>query len=291
MRESLTDKSPGDRLYAAEVNELMSVCRRFGLFRPGSEIDGVHTKTIVSGAGTSEWTQFTVQISGVKPDLGEGSPTIHLCRVVYYNFSSSTWTVATEERSLDANGTGLEGGPGLETGQRLTAWWDAQRGMFVPVIPGDLYRRFQLKEVLEPGTGTADAYLVDKDGDVDTSVEFEAVDPLHQLRGAIGAEGYARYYPGVGWLIVRLVPCACMIRGQTASPVSSSDTAFNLGYDTIVVLFPDAGLLVPPDPDNPTGPVPVNNVHHDAFDTGANVVAVWNQETAEWDCLEGDCLT
>jgi hypothetical protein len=123
MRERFPHKRRGDPLSHGHVNDLSDVARRVSRPARGSFRTGRHGKTFMSQSALAPWDQ---QLVVVQSDEGGG---LYRVRIRWYNSDTPAWETDTSiEYDLDANDLDLD----LRVGDKLVAYWDEQRGMFVP---------------------------------------------------------------------------------------------------------------------------------------------------------------
>lgn len=162
--------------------------------------------------------------------------------------------------------------------------------------------RFELKDALTPG-GNATAYLRTWSGSAwvtDTAVEFEVYDVLGKFRGRArtayadphddGSFGEARYNTESGhWEIESLTPHALMISGLTVAEVLATDAHFHITVASTAVMQPTGGIICDQDP-AVSGGMQIDNANLDwALDSGAYVIAVWDEANDKWQALQGHC--
>lgn len=128
MKERFPKKRAGDTLSARDVNKLGDVARRFARFSPGGHQTGRHGDSFVSTSSFAPHRQYIFEVSEVV------SASKGLCKgkARWYSHRDEEWKSKGKEWRLDAAGTGMS--PAV--GDKLVAWWDEQRGMFVPISGG-----------------------------------------------------------------------------------------------------------------------------------------------------------
>lgn len=100
----------------------------------------------------------------------------------------------------DASGN-YEGLASFGSGARVYAAWNEQSGRWEILAPPLDVWRFELKTALAVDD-SATAYLRRWNGSAyaaDTNIEFTLYDGMSTFNGAIGAVGYAKYFPDRGW--------------------------------------------------------------------------------------------
>ncbi len=112
MPDKFPEKNKGDSLSHQHVNALGEAFRLINL--PGS--------------GFPPWQQFAFTVTS---DEGSG---IYKGTVRYFNHGSAVWLDKNREWDLDANISEST----LTVGDKVPAYWDGQRGMFVPVACPDV---------------------------------------------------------------------------------------------------------------------------------------------------------
>lgn len=144
MIEKFNMKSRGDLLSAEEVNHVFRSLIKLTSQTPGSYAAGAGSFPATSTQ--PPWTQATVEITSdeiLNEDTYSGT---YWCKLRYWDPNELTWKSQSQEYILDASdygnrwaapyGTG--GDPPtrmalLLVGDRISAWWNAQRGAFVPL--------------------------------------------------------------------------------------------------------------------------------------------------------------
>jgi len=124
------DKKENDRLGAREMNDLGAAAyRRRG---KGSWLPSQVADSFTAGSGTPPFHVHYVEVAR------ESTTGLYKVYLYYYdksrdsgNMSSAGWRRDCIEYDLDARQQGLR----LYAGQRVTAYWDDQRGTFVPCHP------------------------------------------------------------------------------------------------------------------------------------------------------------
>ncbi len=163
MAKKFTHKKPGDALTAKDINDLQDAARSIRPPLHGSHLSGVHTST---GAAVLSRPPFQQWVFRITSDEGQN---IYKGHKLYYSEEDSVWKptdtqyangqttgdssetdkIYAKEWFIDANAIGLQ----LALGTYVNAHWDAQRGMFIPLISN--FRNFvlaRLNETLRSGT-------------------------------------------------------------------------------------------------------------------------------------------
>jgi hypothetical protein len=156
--------------------------------------------------------------------------------------------------------------------------------------------RFQLSSsALTPG-GTAQAYRLYYDGGiVVTDTEITVVDELGLHRGRatdaygsphnLGSRGLAwKCFDREEYAILWMQPAALWLRGVTEAAVNSTDATFEL--DSHAVAQPIGGLICDQDPGDT---ITVQNIHDWDIDSGASVLAAWNEAATQWEAVQVTC--
>ncbi len=108
MPDKFPEKNKGDSLSHQHVNALGEAFRQ----------------TNLPGSGFPPWQQFAFTVAS---DEGSG---IYKGTIRYFNHGTAVWLDKTREWDLDANISEST----LTVGDKVPAYWDGQRGMFVPVV-------------------------------------------------------------------------------------------------------------------------------------------------------------
>ncbi len=110
MPDKFPRKEKGDGLSHQHVNALSDVARMI--------VDQVDS------TNPSPWQQHTFKIIDSSNVSG-----IFLGKIRYYSHSDSEWLERSREWDIDTNGLDLT----VVVGDFLTAWWDGQRAMYIPI--------------------------------------------------------------------------------------------------------------------------------------------------------------
>lgn len=120
MREEFKKKKAGDTLGARTINKLTAVARRVSTSQSGSDTYGRENTTV----GETPWQQIIVEIKS------EQSGGLHQATPLYYNPGSGEWEEYAEANQIDVDPSPFDAE--LHIGDRLSGWWHAQRGAFIP---------------------------------------------------------------------------------------------------------------------------------------------------------------
>lgn len=165
---------------------------------------------------------------------------------------------------------------------------------FLFASPSEQFADFELKYDLTPGGNTTAHLRIN--GETDTDTEIEVYDSQGCFRGRgkdvyaephnEGSIGRARFNSESGhWEITVLTPHALMIRGLTSAAVVGEST-FTLAA-TVSVYQPTGGIIVTQDP---ATAVTIQNTDMVwTIDSGAPVIAVWNEAGANWQAIQAKC--
>lgn len=130
MRETFRRHEVGDRLSAAEVNRWTRVARRIAAARNGSNQYGQQTASMLGASGQPPFFQGVVEVVGQYLD----QKGIYEIYPRYFDRDLNQWR--TDQSSgtwlLDANSLELS----LSAQDKLVAFWDDQREMFIPLGSG-----------------------------------------------------------------------------------------------------------------------------------------------------------
>jgi hypothetical protein len=154
MFESFKKKEVDDTLSAWHVNRLSKQAERTGGMKSNTFMNIHQTDSVMSMSGIAPWHQFIVEISARAiddPVLTRDEDTTlrgrYLVKVRWFSHDFVTqsagsvqleregewFTDQNKDWQMDASGLGDTGQ--FYVGARLTAYWDAQRAMFIPVFP------------------------------------------------------------------------------------------------------------------------------------------------------------
>ncbi len=291
MRETFPEKNAGEPLSAEHINKLSSVASRFGSISGSSGTNIRHGESVVSISSPPIWNQHIVEVSNKKINGADTEDSgLFLVKFRWYSFDDAEWKTDDKEFELDATELTTK----LELEDKLVAFWDQQRGMFVPVEQ-DQGKYFELSDPLEPG-GTAPAFPRNWNGteyvtDTDTDT-FDVVDVLERFRGRgrdftdpanelEGSIGLAISRNGQ-WEIEHLQPHALFIVCAADGAFTSSTEPVSI-KDVIVIQPVDTALLM----EDPT--ITVDNPHDYEGSDGARIVGMWNDVLEVFELLQVDC--
>lgn len=134
-------------LTAEEVNTLFELAGKVSRMMPGAFMSGAHGNTGIFQNAPAPWVQHTVEISSDELLYEDHYSGMYNCKIRYYDHSVRKWRSSSNEWLLDASDfsmmlldnfyfsyleqhqvrSGL-----LMQNDRIAAWWDRQRGAFVP---------------------------------------------------------------------------------------------------------------------------------------------------------------
>lgn len=135
-KQDFPHKSPGQFLEASHINRLSSTLsevtgRRPGAFSRGSNGDN---------STGHPFEQYTLEISNLKIHADDTNTSgLYLGKTRYYSFEGEEWRSDDAEWEVDARDTYLRFEAAVPTadppirGHCITAYWDEQRGAFIPV--------------------------------------------------------------------------------------------------------------------------------------------------------------
>ena len=295
MHEQFPTKKRGDSLSADHVNRLSSVASRFA--RTGNRTNQItkQSGSEFSNASLFPWTQHVVEVySKYINDEDTESSGLYLVRLRWYSSIDEEWKTNTaKEYELDASEL-----IGLEVGDKVVAYWDQQRSMFIPVDQEESQGRyFELKDALGPGETVA-AYPREWDDDegdyvTDTTADtFNVVDVLERFRGRgknesegiDGSKGIAVLRNGQ-WEIDHLQPHALLIVCRSEDNVQGEDiSGFIVTVGSVKVVSPVKTALLMIEP-----LTTVTNPHFWDIPEDGRIVAMWNDETENYEILQVDC--
>ena len=115
-----------------QFNRLSDVARMFAKLGRGLS-HCKHGGSYIQIAENAPWEQFTFEITNLKKDVTDTDDSgLYLGKIIYYSFDSGKWkNDETKEWILDERGINTP--PTYSVGDKLVAYWDAQRGAFIPV--------------------------------------------------------------------------------------------------------------------------------------------------------------
>jgi len=147
-REEFPEVKAGQKITEGRANREGRVLERVARMVPGAGMSGRHSGSHVQMGTPPPWNQGIVTVTDVV-ESGVPDPPIYYGTKRGYNFDGVEWRDQKREWQIDAKGLDAE----LSVGDRLVCYWDAQRGMLVPMtasafeVPG-----FMLAED-HPGQG------------------------------------------------------------------------------------------------------------------------------------------
>ncbi len=180
MSEKFPTKKPGDSLEAQHVNDLSGEARSVAGFSVSGGLSMSRGKNFISIHGPPRWKQYVFEISNLKVNDDDTDDSgMYLGKVRYFEFSETKYTGEwktddEQEWELDASGLGVS----FSVGDKLVAWWDAQRGMFVPCFSSSLTPRILYDDAV-PGGTDINAYPVLADMTADTAATKVLVQNTH----------------------------------------------------------------------------------------------------------------
>lgn len=126
MRELFpTNKKRGDSFGAGHLNGLSSVANRVGQIRPGGFMRGRHSDSILSLDTPPPFDQVLLEIT---TDNGDGT---YEGKTRYWEEVISNWKTNENEDGWPIDANAMNFGFGIS--DTIIAYWDEQRGMFIPV--------------------------------------------------------------------------------------------------------------------------------------------------------------
>ncbi|MCK9570118.1 hypothetical protein M0R72_14335 [Candidatus Pacearchaeota archaeon] len=132
------EKKPGDYLEASHINDLNGVGKQLAGIRSGGNLS-IHKGDFLSVGGLNRWHQYDVEVSKAQPDT-EAIDKLWMIKLRFWSTAEAKWKSGTDEYKLDASDT--DGS--LSVGSKLIAFWNIQRGMFVPISPSSSNSWFYL---------------------------------------------------------------------------------------------------------------------------------------------------
>jgi hypothetical protein len=123
----LPEKKPGDGLEAEHVNDLSDAARAFLGSRSGGNLTKHQGGTFMGFSGPPPWKQFNIEVTA-EPENHPDAGGLYLGKIRFWDEPNGEWKTGNDEYLLDATDSKLA----LWVGSRLTAYWDKQRGAFVP---------------------------------------------------------------------------------------------------------------------------------------------------------------
>ena len=123
-RDSFPDKQEGDILGAEHVNKLNKVARTFTSMFGGSFSMGDNARTLPF----PPFVQIPIEVI---TETCDGDSDLLEVRPLYYDIDTNMWRLNDEVGPYCLDPTVFD--LSFSTGDRLTAWWDPQRDMFLPM--------------------------------------------------------------------------------------------------------------------------------------------------------------
>ena len=141
MGELFPEKEEGDVLGAGHVNRLSDVCRSVSGIRASGGMQLSQTRSSLSISGPGKWQQVDCEISNlVINDTDTSGSGFYLIKFRYWNTVDDEWAVDDDhEYELDTS----DSDDAYAVGDKLVAYWDTQRRMFVPLksaVSGDWFQ-------------------------------------------------------------------------------------------------------------------------------------------------------
>lgn len=175
---------PGGMPYASDMKKTFDAVRKLNnLVIDGG--DGVNTRHSLRFGAPPKTKVCLVEITDqVKNSAGEDIQYVYLCRPRYYDavnsdYQEGIWKCKNEKFPLDARdlAMGLTVRSGTTSGQIVSAYWDAQRGAFIPTSGGTA--EFEIYQVLSDLD--EDVYLAY------ASPADDTINPNTYVRSAVGS--------------------------------------------------------------------------------------------------------
>jgi len=280
MREKFPYKRPGQVLSARHVNRLSKVAERFAEFRGGSHLDVSHNEDGVSINAPPPWKQRLLKIT----QMPQGSEGFYRAQEGYYDYQEQTWKVRTDTTwKVDSVIMGNQ----LQVGDVVVAYWDRQRGAWIP-IPTTPIRRFELQESLNPEDSAEAKMLLWQDGELVTAedivVVHEVVGTYWGLEGDIvGCQWFNdsnRWEVVIGRRGLKWFECTTNCIPPRDYTVMAEDAA---GIETRLYLKSSD----PGDANRPLGVLRGGVAGHQ----GSQVYAAWSREYHRWEVITGQFET
>lgn len=195
MEEIIPVKKPGDELKASEFNAVAEVANRFAILRGGKGTSVTNGGSIVGLFGSSAWIQTTVEVTAVQ----SAANFLYTIKQRYYSWDNTQWESFDKTWDLDAKDFEMA----LEVGDRVSAYWDSRRKMFVPAAGEGAATglsskiEFKLLQLLTTTTGSVDAkvefYYDGNNPGQYIKVYNKAISADYMFQGKVGAKGMAMY--------------------------------------------------------------------------------------------------
>jgi len=160
MRENISPKKKGDSLAASEINTLADLASRAGRFRVGTYLSSKHSGSYMSLSNKYPFDCTVLIITNTKIYASDTDNSgLYLGKTRYYSYEQEAWATDEAEWVIDARDTGTT----YAVDNKLTAYWDEQRGTFVPVIAAAKVCDFIRFEIVEVGTNARGIRWADVD--------------------------------------------------------------------------------------------------------------------------------
>jgi hypothetical protein len=228
MKEQFKEVKPGQPITAGRANREGAVLERVAGIVPGPGVYGRHSGTNLQLGTRPGWNQGIVTVTDVLTS-GVPDPPIFLGTSRRYNFQNLAWTDQVRKWQIDAKGLDIE----LSVGDRLVVYWDAQRGMLVPVASSSFGIEIVgfLSQVDHPGRGnlfavwlgewqsSSHSWLYDESA----ANTYSCIDWRNEApEPEAYATGLAVWRPSsVSGRILEVVDMDCISRGEESSESSS----------------------------------------------------------------------
>ncbi len=145
MRETFPHKQPGDSLEAAHVNQLSAVARRFATLKCGSYLRSRHGDSFTSIASPPPFMQGRFVVVN-DDDAADG---LYGIQPRYYSRTDEEWITDSDDTIRDLDCSAFSALARLLVNEEVTAYWDEQRGMYLPIsVP--LVRKATALEIINP---------------------------------------------------------------------------------------------------------------------------------------------
>jgi len=169
-------KNPGDSLEATHVNDLSDAARQITGLTVGGNISKHQSGTSLSLSAGSPWYQYTFEITG---NVNEEEDGYYKGKTRWWDSAEEEWKNNDTEYQIDTTDSVVSCG----VGDKIVAYWDKQRGMFLPCSSPSLIP-FELYGDLTPGD-SAEAWAMKDDGD-GNPVRDEATDKVTVYDDVLG---------------------------------------------------------------------------------------------------------
>lgn len=298
--DSFPKKKAGDRLSAGFINRLGGVARRVEASGMSSFTNGHLGGTVSGSTPFPQSIQVPVEITNLKiTDDDEEDSGLYLCKIRYFEPDDSMaadveggeWELQDKEWRLDANATGLI----LAVGDKVSAYWHQQRGMFVPVsglpsiyvakpssvggIPG-------LENDDEPGKADCKIYKINDDGElevVNDDDDYPEEKEVFNLSEATVAQEWILILKTMfgKWIALPVMQRATMISATVNETENVAATDVVFAINNVIIIAPLGANTYPDGTTDP--PIECNNSLRIPAEDGAGVVAFYNNNTKLWE--------